>query len=1352
MDFEHPPHVHRGGFSSSSFSSFSSSSSSSCLSFSVFGSSRVYYVGGSRWFVRDCCGIFCACLAQSIIFFSCSTVSNVILLRWTSLGFLRYVLLLLLHLFATLASLSHLKCALTDPGAIPYIPIPSLKTPQKTQVLLSSSSSFYPSTSKEKTSPLAFSSSSTAIATSAVCTPGGGEDDTSSSFSSSSCTTAGGEREEDRDRRGDGAFHLKRRGKYDGLGEEKIKKNSSRSDLRLSPFTSHAEEVSETSSDGIYSEERYSKKSKQEGGRDHKKEKQEDDVLLFSPPSTSCSSGLSIVPTTRHISQTAPGDDLVHFHLSSSSSTNSSFSSQHLERGLEGDEARTSFLTPSPLSLPSSSSPSLPIHASFSSPSHPYPCQGVYTPEAPQQGRHQQDSSSLVFTPAHLQTFFPVSHHSSSSSTSSTATSYLAASSQVEKGLEETFCREPPLQDIGGGSRITRPYLYPDQADRERGKREDLSDGKPVEREERRERLPQHYHHQEEEEERRARLYSFSSCSLLLRNREPSSADGERYELTPTLTVETRGGGEEEERIREGIELTGFTQAAFGGGEEMEQDFSHLALFQEKEEFGREDEEEEEKGNSGGKTKWRKVKRRLHLWIAIKTPTYMRLTLSFFFLLLTLPKRLFLSFISSPSVPLDSSCLSSSSPGSLIQSGSVVPPSLRTKERKENGEEGRRLEEGEKEDCSIEMKKKRQQKDLDLLLPLPVSPSSPTPLPQCRKCEGFKPPRAHHCSVCNRCILKMDHHCPWVNNCVGQLNQKFFLLFLLYVNLLCFLSIASLMIRTVTYLHIQPPPRPSSLIMMKREEFDNTTTTSSHDRRTRASSASSLSSSHHTTAQEISLAREEEKEREGEDFKKEDHGEDVKKEDFSSSSSRSIEGVAANEKEREEKMRVDKEGSVGKEEEKERERKRRVDQGGFAERDGERRMERDEEKKREKKEESESVEGETMNKKKRNEREEEEEEEEQRGSLSSSLTVLKSEERIEEKDDEEEEEEGFLGVKEKMKKEKRSSPKITEKEEEAKKEAKEQDEEEEKEKGDHGKERKKSQVKEEEKEMKKKKKHEKGEEVGEMHEGGMGLPSSSHPGSVKEEEEVTDFSQKKEDKSHVPNAQSLHEEEEKKKVAEKIAESSKESSRPLSSTSKEAKAEEERQQMKSLHGEVEEKEKEKEEDRGKKEEEEAMKKKNADKNAWNDKSKNGTNNEEKSEEEEEEDEEDEDLIHHKIERKMVYQPWMLQFKPPRGSNEERDGRFAALSGEEEEGQHLTLGLPSMGRAFDLLWKDLQKRNLSKRSSLQKDEDEKEEDRKERERERRRRREETRRRYSSPFFIATEPLSLPVSRDKVNGTI
>ncbi|KAF2545952.1 hypothetical protein F2Q70_00023732 [Brassica cretica] len=54
----------------------------------------------------------------------------------------------------------------------------------------------------------------------------------------------------------------------------------------------------------------------------------------------------------------------------------------------------------------------------------------------------------------------------------------------------------------------------------------------------------------------------------------------------------------------------------------------------------------------------------------------------------------------------------------------------------------------------------------------------------CQKCSHFKPPRAHHCRVCKRCVLRMDHHCIWINNCVGHTNYKVFFVFVVYAVLL----------------------------------------------------------------------------------------------------------------------------------------------------------------------------------------------------------------------------------------------------------------------------------------------------------------------------------------------------------------------------------------------------------------------------------------------------------------------------------------------------------------------------------------------------------------------------------------
>ncbi|BAT97171.1 hypothetical protein LR48_Vigan11g125900 [Vigna angularis] len=72
----------------------------------------------------------------------------------------------------------------------------------------------------------------------------------------------------------------------------------------------------------------------------------------------------------------------------------------------------------------------------------------------------------------------------------------------------------------------------------------------------------------------------------------------------------------------------------------------------------------------------------------------------------------------------------------------------------------------------------------------------------CQKCSHYKPPRAHHCRVCKRCVLRMDHHCFWINNCVGHANYKVFFNFVLYSVVSCIYSLV-LLVGSLAYDGIQ---------------------------------------------------------------------------------------------------------------------------------------------------------------------------------------------------------------------------------------------------------------------------------------------------------------------------------------------------------------------------------------------------------------------------------------------------------------------------------------------------------------------------------------------------------------------
>uniref|UniRef100_A0AAV1U4D3 Palmitoyltransferase n=1 Tax=Peronospora matthiolae TaxID=2874970 RepID=A0AAV1U4D3_9STRA len=87
----------------------------------------------------------------------------------------------------------------------------------------------------------------------------------------------------------------------------------------------------------------------------------------------------------------------------------------------------------------------------------------------------------------------------------------------------------------------------------------------------------------------------------------------------------------------------------------------------------------------------------------------------------------------------------------------------------------------------------------------------------CRRCRHFRPPRAHHCTVCDRCIAHLDHHCPWVNNCIGRNNYRYFFSFLVWLAVGCYY--AAYMSYMVAYAELDANQYARMLVLAQVSSF-----------------------------------------------------------------------------------------------------------------------------------------------------------------------------------------------------------------------------------------------------------------------------------------------------------------------------------------------------------------------------------------------------------------------------------------------------------------------------------------------------------------------------------------------------
>ncbi|KAF4688728.1 Zinc finger, DHHC-type containing [Perkinsus olseni] len=68
----------------------------------------------------------------------------------------------------------------------------------------------------------------------------------------------------------------------------------------------------------------------------------------------------------------------------------------------------------------------------------------------------------------------------------------------------------------------------------------------------------------------------------------------------------------------------------------------------------------------------------------------------------------------------------------------------------------------------------------------------------CRTCRIYRPPRSHHCSVCDDCVTRFDHHCAVLGTCVGLGNYRYFLCLIVTLGLSSLLALALCIAHIVT--------------------------------------------------------------------------------------------------------------------------------------------------------------------------------------------------------------------------------------------------------------------------------------------------------------------------------------------------------------------------------------------------------------------------------------------------------------------------------------------------------------------------------------------------------------------------